>query len=74
MDRMFMKRAMPQLDQYLHYRLVDVSTIKEVCRRWQPEVFLAVPPKRLSHRALDDIEDSIQELKFYQKRFFSCNK
>lgn len=72
MDRMFMKREMPQLDDFLHYRLVDVSTIKELCRRWNPTVYAATPKKRLVHRALEDIQDSIAELKYYQTDLFNC--
>lgn len=70
MDRLFMKKDMHKIDEFLHYRLVDVSTIKELCRRWHPEVNLNVPKKRLIHRALADIEDSIEELKYYRKHLF----
>lgn len=65
-----MKKDMQKIDEFLHYRLVDVSTIKELCRRWHPEVNLNVPKKRLIHRALADIEDSIEELKYYRKHLF----
>ena len=57
---------MPKLNDYLHYRLIDVSTIKELSRRWYPNTFAKVPPKKGSHRALDDIKESIAELKWYQ--------
>lgn len=70
MDRLFMRNEMPKLDEFLHYRLVDVSTIKELCRRWQPEVYKNAPAKRLTHRALEDIQDSIEELKYYRSSFF----
>ena len=59
---------MPRLDAFLHYRSVDVSTIKELCRRWYPG--LQAPPKRECHRALEDIRESISELRFYQQNIF----
>ncbi len=67
-DRMFMKRYMKALDNYLHYRLIDVSTLKELYKRWKPDA--PVFEKKKTHRALDDIKESIEELKFYQKNFF----
>lgn len=70
MDRLFMRGEMPKLDEFLHYRLVDVSTVKELCRRWNPKVFWSAPKKRLTHRALEDIQDSIEELKYYQASLF----
>lgn len=70
MDRMFLYRYMPKLNDYLHYRIVDVSTIKELCKRWEGKVFSHCPPKKLVHRALDDIEESIQELKYYKDYMF----
>jgi oligoribonuclease len=54
----------------LHYRIIDVSTIKELCRRWNPEVYKTIPKKGFTHRALQDIQESIEELKFYQNSFF----
>jgi oligoribonuclease len=68
-DRRFLARYMPQLDAYLHYRNVDVSTLKELVRRWYPDG-PAAPPKRHAHLALDDIRESIEELRFYRARFF----
>lgn len=65
-----MKKEMQKIDEFLHYRLVDVSTIKELCRRWHPEVKRNEPKKRLQHRALADIEDSIEELKYYRTHLF----
>ena len=59
---------MPALTGFLHYRSIDVSSIKELCRRWYPD--LAALPKRESHRALDDIRESIAELRFYRKNVF----
>ena len=61
-DRGFLARDMPELDAHLHYRMVDVCSIKELCRRWYPRVFFAKPEKGLAHRALADIEESIREL------------
>jgi oligoribonuclease len=68
-DRRFLARHMPRLEAYLHYRLVDVSTIKELTRRWYPDLG-AYSKKVLSHRALDDIRESIAELKFYREKLF----
>ncbi|CAN7942942.1 unnamed protein product [Ixodes hexagonus] len=71
MDRLFLARYMPKLNSYLHYRIVDVSTIKELCRRWYPkEYWDALHTKTGSHRALADIKESIEELKFYRKNIF----
>ena len=67
-DRRFIARYMPGLDAFLHYRLVDVSTLKELSRRWYPEV--KAPSKRETHRALDDIRESIAELRFYRTAVF----
>ena len=61
-DRAFLARDMPELDAHLHYRIVDVSSIKELSRRWYPRAYFAAPPKRGSHRALADIQESIEEL------------
>src|ERR1700754_4502400 len=69
-DRAFLARDMPQLDGYLHYRMVDVSSVKELCRRWFPRVFYAKPEKGLAHRALADIEESIRELTYYRRTLF----
>lgn len=67
-DRRFLRKYMPSIDQYLHYRIVDVSSFKEMIQRWYPRAKQA--PKRENHLALDDIEDSIEELKFYRNHFF----
>ncbi|XP_064595657.1 oligoribonuclease, mitochondrial-like isoform X2 [Liolophura sinensis] len=66
-DKEFLNRYMPRFMSHLHYRIVDVSTLKELCRRWYPDVYLRCPPKALSHRALDDIKESIAELQHYRK-------
>lgn len=69
-DRGFMVGQMPELDQYLHYRIVDVSTIKELVRRWFPRVYFATPEKKGNHRALGDIRESIAELRYYRDAIF----
>jgi oligoribonuclease len=69
-DRGFLNRDMPALDDYLHYRLVDVSSIKELVRRWFPRVYFNSPSKRGGHRALADIRESIEELRFYREAVF----
>lgn len=69
-DRMFIARDMPELNDHLHYRMVDVSSIKELCRRWFPRIFYAKPDKGLAHRALADIEESIRELRYYRATAF----
>ena len=70
-DRNFIARDMPLLNSYLHYRTIDVSTIKELARRWHPKVFFAAPPKTGNHRALGDIQDSIAELAYYRNALFT---
>jgi oligoribonuclease len=69
-DRAFLSRDMPELDGYLHYRMVDVSSVKELARRWYPRVFYAKPEKGLAHRALADIMESIRELEYYRRTLF----
>lgn len=69
-DRGFIARDMPALDQHLHYRVVDVSSFKEVARRWYPRVYFATPEKRGNHRALADIRESIAELRYYRDAMF----
>ncbi|EXG80281.1 oligoribonuclease (3'-_5' exoribonuclease) [Cryptosporangium arvum DSM 44712] len=69
-DRGFLARDMPTLDNYLHYRMVDVSSIKELCRRWYPRVYFGQPAKGLAHRALADIKESIRELQYYRQAIF----
>ena len=65
-DRRFLDRYMHELDTYLHYRSVDVSSLKELCRRWYPAIYSKRPGKAEQHRALDDIRESIEELRFYR--------
>ncbi|WP_344686224.1 oligoribonuclease [Saccharopolyspora taberi] len=69
-DRGFIARDMPTLDGHLHYRMVDVSSIKELCRRWFPRIYYAQPEKGLAHRALADIRESIRELAYYRRTAF----
>ena len=69
-DRGFIARDMPALDGHLHYRMVDVSSIKELCRRWYPRIYYAQPDKGLAHRALADIRESIRELVYYRRTAF----
>jgi oligoribonuclease len=69
-DRSFIARDMPNLDSFLHYRMIDVSSIKELCRRWYPRIYYGQPVKGLAHRALADIHESIRELKFYRRTAF----
>jgi len=70
MDRAFLARDMPALESHLHYRNIDVSTIKELTRRWYPKAFFAAPDKHGNHRALGDIKDSITELRYYREAVF----
>ena len=69
-DRGFLSRDMPDLDAHLHYRVVDVSSIKEIARRWYPRAYFASPEKRGNHRALGDIRESIAELRYYREAIF----
>ncbi|WP_281274316.1 oligoribonuclease [Allorhizocola rhizosphaerae] len=69
-DRGFIARDMPRLDAYLHYRMIDVSSVKELCRRWYPRVYFGQPEKGLAHRALADIRESIRELRYYREAIF----
>jgi len=70
-DRRFLQQYMPTLESFFHYRNIDVSTIKELARRWQPEVLASMPEKVTAHRALDDIRESIAELVHYRATLFS---
>lgn len=69
-DRAFLARDMAELEQWLHYRIVDVSSIKELTRRWYPRAYFAAPAKAGNHRALADIAESIDELRYYRKAVF----
>lgn len=69
-DRRFLAAYLPEIDDYLHYRSVDVSTIKELARRWYPEIYSAAPKKAGGHRALDDIRESLAELVYYRHALF----
>ncbi|WP_328339593.1 oligoribonuclease [Micromonospora sp. NBC_00421] len=69
-DRGFIARDMTRLDAHLHYRMIDVSSIKELCRRWYPRVYFGQPQKGLAHRALADVRESIRELEYYRRTLF----
>ena len=69
-DRRFLARHLPEIENFLHYRSVDVSTVKELARRWQPSVYERAPAKAGGHRALDDIQESIEELRWYRRAGF----
>lgn len=73
MDRNFINRDMPRLAEFMHYRSVDVSSIKELARRWYPKVYFNAPKKTGNHRALGDIQDSIAELRYYRENIFISN-
>jgi oligoribonuclease len=69
-DRRFLAAQLPEIEEYLHYRSVDVSSVKELVRRWYPKILLSAPRKVGSHRALGDIRESIDELRYYRDRIF----
>lgn len=69
MDRLFLRKYMPQVSSYMHYRLIDASTVKELCRRWNPEVYRKAPAKQFLHRSLADIKESIDEMRWYREHF-----
>jgi oligoribonuclease len=69
-DRAFLARDLPSLDEFLHYRMIDVSSIKELARRWYPRAYFASPAKAGGHRALADIRESITELRYYREAVF----
>jgi len=69
-DRGFLARDMPALESHLHYRIIDVSSVKELARRWYPRIYFASPEKNGNHRALADIQESIRELKYYRAAMF----
>ena len=69
-DRRFLAAHLPEIEEYLHYRSVDVSSVKELAKRWYPKIVLAAPRKAGSHRALGDIRESIEELRYYRERVF----
>jgi oligoribonuclease len=69
-DRRFLAAYMPEVEDYLHYRSIDVSTVKELARRWYPEAFASAPKKSGTHRALDDIKESVEELRYWRGAIF----
>jgi len=72
-DRRFLIKAFPEIDNFLHYRCIDVSTIKELARRWNPDVLTNAPKKNGGHRALNDIQESVIELRYYRDHFINSN-
>ncbi len=70
-DRRFLRVYLPDIEQHFHYRCIDVSTVKELCRRWAPEIYAGRPHKLTAHRALDDIRESIIELAYYRANFLT---
>lgn len=71
MDRRFLRRYAPELESWFHYRSVDVSTVKELCKRWRPDLYAARPHKQTAHRAMDDVRESVAELVYYQQHFLA---
>lgn len=71
-DRRFLAAQLPEVENWLHYRSIDVSTVKELCRRWYPEALHGAPTKKTTHRALDDIRESVAELAYYRKTIFAA--
>ncbi|MEO6121829.1 MAG: oligoribonuclease [Acidimicrobiales bacterium] len=69
-DRRFLAAHLPEIEDWLHYRSIDVSSVKELCRRWYPEVLAGAPAKTGHHRALDDIRESVAELRYYRSAIF----
>jgi oligoribonuclease len=69
-DRRFLTAYLPDIENFLHYRSVDVSTIKELARRWNPKALDSLPEKKEGHRALDDIRESLEELRYYRQKLF----
>jgi oligoribonuclease len=69
-DRRFLAVQLPAIERFLHYRSIDVSTVKELCRRWYPEVLAGAPAKTSTHRALEDIKESVAELRYYRSVAF----
>ncbi len=72
-DRRFLAAQLPEVDDFLHYRSIDVSSIKELCRRWYPDVLARAPAKKEAHRALDDVREFIAELAYYRSTIFRGN-
>ena len=70
-DRRFLAAQLPDIENWLHYRSIDVSTVKELCRRWYPGAFAKAPVKKTTHRALDDVRESVAELAFYRQTIFA---
>lgn len=74
MDRMFLRKYFPRVNAFLHYRIIDVSSIKEISRRWNPKVYHSAPKKAFKHRSLEDIKETIREMQHYKDNFFIVKK
>ena len=72
-DRRFLAKHLPEIEEFLHYRCIDVSTLKELARRWQPEALESAPQKATGHRAMDDVLESLAELRHYRETVFSSD-
>ena len=73
-DRRFLAAQLPELEAYFHYRSIDVSTVKELCKRWAPSLYGRKPAKAGAHRALDDVRESVEELRYYRDHFFRLSE
>jgi oligoribonuclease len=73
-DRRFLAKSLPEIEDFLHYRSVDVSSVKELAKRWFPEILADAPKKNGGHRAMEDIKASVEELRFYRSRMFDSTK
>ena len=74
MDRRFLAAYLPEIEEHLHYRSIDVSTIKELARRWYPDALAAQPRKATAHRAMDDIRESVAELRYWREQVFRAGE
>jgi oligoribonuclease len=70
-DRRFLQQHVPELDRWFHYRSIDVSTVKELCKRWRPDLYAGRPHKQTAHRAMDDVRESVAELAYYKSQFLA---
>jgi oligoribonuclease len=68
-DRRFLREHAPELEDFFHYRSIDVSTLKELCKRWRPDIYAGRPHKQTAHRAMDDVRESVAELAYYKRHF-----
>ncbi|MBB32422.1 MAG: oligoribonuclease [Acidimicrobiaceae bacterium] len=73
-DRRFLAKSLPEIEDFLHYRSIDVSSVKELAKRWFPEILVDAPKKNGGHRAMEDIKASVEELRFYRSRMFGSTE